>query len=254
MQKKWILVTLTLFSLYPLAYAADQTHPTENHWSYQGQTGPGTWGDLSKEYTTCKLGKHQSPIHIETATSSPLPKLVFDYQPIPLTIENNGHTIKVDAEKVGSLTLGEDTYQLKQVHFHSPAEEVIQKQHFDMVAHLVHQNTEGKLAVVAALFNKGNTSHPLIATLWDTLPTKEGDAQTHAQLKIDFTKLLPEDKNYYTYEGSLTTPPCSEGVKWLILKQTQTISSEQLAAYQALYPQSARPVQPLNDRTVFSSN
>jgi len=254
MRQTWILITFTLFNLYPLAYAADQAHPTKSHWSYQGQTGPNTWGDLSQEYTTCKLGKHQSPIHIETATPSPLPKLTFDYQPIPLTIENNGHTIKIDAEKVGTLTLGETPYQLKQIHFHTPAEEIIQKQQFDMVAHLVHQNSEGKLAVVAALFNKGSTPHPLIATLWDVLPLKMSPAQTHAQLKIDLTQLLPEDKNYYTYEGSLTTPPCAEGVKWLILKQPQTISSEQLTTYQALYPHSARPVQPLNDRTVFSSN
>lgn len=229
-------------------------HSTNSGWGYEGKTGPVYWDCLSEEYALCGNGKQQSPIDITESIKADLPPLTFNYHPIPLIIENNGHTIQITADKAGTLKIGENAYQLVQFHFHTPSEEAINGKRTNMVIHLVHQNIQGELAVVAVLLKTGNIANSCIETLWNLMPKTPGEAQHH-EVQIDINQLLPTSQNdYYTFAGSLTTPPCTEGVKWVILKQTVSISPTQLAQYQAVYTENARPLQPLNDRKVLSSN
>ena len=247
--KKFAFSILVVCSLFSVAHAGT-TH--SSHWNYQeGNTGPTHWGELSSEYATCKVGQHQSPIDITQGVKTQLPPLNFHYQPTPLEIENNGHSIKINAP-AGTLKIGEDTYSLQQLHFHTPAEEAINGKRAAIVAHLVHQDAQKHLAVVAVMMNEG-AENPLIEAAWKVLPKKPGTPQKHPT-QIDVNQLLPQGKEYYTYEGSLTTPPCTEGVKWVVLKEPMTLSAKQLEEFKKIYPHNARPLQPLNDRKVLSSN
>jgi carbonic anhydrase len=228
--------------------------PIVADWGYKGKTGAAYWDCLSEDNALCGSGKQQAPIDITESIKAELPPLEFNYSPIPLFIENNGHSIQITADKAGSLKIGDNAFQLLQFHSHTPSEEAINGIRADMVIHLVHQNIQGQLAVVAVLLNVGDTPNPLIETLKVVgLPKILGKPLQHAT-QIDINQLLPKDKSYYTFEGSLTTPPCTEGVKWIILKQQQSISAEQLALYHALHPENARPLQQLNGRKVFSSD
>ena len=223
------------------------------HWGYEGNTGPAHWSHLSEEYALCATGKQQSPINIATSVKADLPPLTFNYKSIPLTIVNNGHSIQMTADKAGTLQVGDDSYQLLQFHTHSPSEGAINGKRFDMVIHLVHKSAKGTLAVVAVFLEKGENPNPLIASLWKVMPKVAGKPQQH-DVQIDINQLLPSKHDYYAFEGSLTTPPCSEGVKWMVLKQPVSISAEQLAQYREVYFGNARPLQSLNGRKVFSSN
>ena len=220
--------------------AAGDTH-AHIHWSYEGEGGPENWGKLKPEYATCASGKRQSPIDIRDGFRVDLEAIQFSYRPSPFRVVDNGHTIQVEVSGSHISLLGK-TYELVQFHFHRPSEERVNGKSFDMVAHLVHKSEDGKLAVVAVLLEKG-MEHPLIQSVWNNLPLEKNDYVTPPGLTIDVAQLLPEDRSYYTYMGSLTTPPCSEGVLWLVLKQTQPISPEQLAIFARLYRHNARPVQ-----------
>ncbi len=233
--------------------SVDKKSSHDMHWSYQGDTGPEHWGSLSEKYAACATGKKQSPINIVDSSTTDLPLLEFNYNPIPLVIENNGHTIKMNADEAGTLKVGDETYQLLQFHTHAPSEGAINNIRSDMVLHLVHQNAQNKLAVVALLLKAGEVANPLIETLWNVMPTSVGEAQKH-DVQIDINQLLPKDRSYYNYDGSLTTPPCTEGVNWIVLKQPMSISTKQLEQYQAVYSHNARPLQDLNDRKVLSSD
>ncbi len=255
---KLAIATIVALGLQVVACNHETDHDTQKghdsaHWSYEGKTGPTHWASLSEENALCGTGTQQSPIDITESTTSDLAPLTFNYSPIPLSIENNGHTIKVGADTAGLLKIGDDEYQLLQFHSHSPSEGAINGERADMVVHMVHKNTKDQLAVVAVFFKVGETANPVIDALWKVTPKTAGKAQQH-ETQIDIKQLLPDDLNYYTFDGSLTTPPCSEGVRWVILKQTVSISAEQLTQYQTLYPHNARPLQALNDRKVLSSN
>ncbi len=249
--KKIAVATLAALGLQMSAYAHDENADT--HWGYEGNTGPEHWGSLSEDYVACSTGTQQSPVDITSSVKADLPPLKFNYSPIPLIIENNGHTIKMSADKAGNLTIGEQVYQLLQFHTHSPSEGAVNGKRADMIVHLVHKSAQGELAVVAVFLEKGDTANPLIETLWNVMPKTPGKPQQH-DIQIDINQLLPAEKHYYSLTGSLTTPPCSEGVKWVILKQPVSISGEQLTQYREVYYHNARPLQPLNDRQVLSSN
>ena len=218
------------------------------HWSYTGHGAPPHWAALAQEYATCKLGKVQSPIDIRGAQGADLPAIQFDYKPVPLAVIDNGHTIQVNYAPGSSIEVGGVRYELQQFHFHKPSEEKVGGKAHDMVAHLVHKAADGKLAVVAVLIDKG-TANPAIATIWKNIP-KAKEMETTADATIDAAALLPADKGYYSYQGSLTTPPCSEDVRWFVLKTPVKMAPAQLAAFAKLYPMNARPTQPLNGRTI----
>jgi carbonic anhydrase len=244
-----VAVTLPLLMLGSASFAGE-----EAHWSYAGATGPVKWGTLEKEYSACALGKTQSPIDIrdDVAKQADLPAINFDYKASTLKIIDNGHTIQINYAPGSSITVGGKQYELVQFHFHKPSEEKLNGKSYDMVAHLVHRDQEGKLAVVAVLLATTG-ANPLIKTLWDNLPKKKETETAVDAVKINVADLLPTNKAYYTFAGSLTTPPCSEGVTWFVLKNPTSISADESARFARSYPMNARPVQPLNGREVRAS-
>lgn len=222
----------------------------DKHWAYTGHGGPAEWGGLDQEFATCKLGKHQSPIDIRGAKAADLPAIKFDYKPSPLKVIDNGHTIQVNYAPGSTLEVGGKTYQLVQFHFHKPSEEKIDGKSHDMVAHLVHKDADGKLAVVAVLLDKGGAASPTIDTIWKNLPREKGKEAAVTNVSVEAAKLLPQDKGYYAFEGSLTTPPCSEGVRWLVLKSPVKIDNAEITEFGKHYSMNARPTQPLNGRAI----
>lgn len=219
------------------------------HWSYEGEGGPANWAKIDSANATCAQGKRQSPIDIrEGIIKVDLEPIKFDYRPTQFRITDNGHTLHVDVGDGSSITVMERQYQLMQFHFHKPSEERINGRPFDMVAHLVHKDYDGNLAVIAVLLERGS-EHPLIQTLWNNIPLEKGQSTSPATV-IDLNNLLPEKRSYYTYMGSLTTPPCTEEVLWMVLKQPAQVSMQQIAIFNRLYPNNARPIQPTNGRLV----
>jgi carbonic anhydrase len=238
-----------VFAVATLAvFAGEPAH----HWSYKGSTGPAHWSGMEKEFESCGLGKVQSPIDIHTkqARVAGLPEIVFDYKPSALEIVDNGHTVQVDYAPGSFMQVGDARYELVQFHFHHPSEEKVDGHSYDMVAHLVHEGADGKLAVVAVPIVKGK-ENPLVATLWKNLPHEKEREKTVDGVMIDASDLLPAAHAYYTFEGSLTTPPCSEGVRWFVLKKPATLSPQEITAFAKIYPMNARPVQPVNGREVL---
>ncbi|MFZ6846343.1 carbonic anhydrase [Undibacterium sp. RuTC16W] len=229
-----------------LAYA--EGHAEKPHWSYQGKTGATHWAELEESNTACKLSKEQSPINIvESKTKkATLAALDFKYQNGTAEVVNNGHTVQVNLPAGSSLKTGDEETKLLQFHFHTPSEEQINGKNYSMVAHFVHKNTDGKLSVVAVLFKPGKENGTL-APIFSNLP-KEG--QPNQLASFDPAAVLPVMRTYFKFMGSLTTPPCSDGVRWQVLKQPVELSKEQIAAFKKLYTMNARPVQPLNGRVV----
>ncbi len=219
------------------------------HWSYSGEHGAGHWGEM-EGFETCKIGKVQSPINIVTKSvkkgaSTPIN---FHYKPTQATIINNGHTIQVNIPEGQTIEVGGKTYSLLQFHFHAPSEEGFDQKRFPMVAHLVHKSNDGQLAVVAVLIKAGE-HNGIFKRIFDELPKSEEEKSYLAKLNLDL--ILPEEREYYKFDGSLTTPPCTEGVKWHVLKNPVELSSAQIKAFQKLYPMNARPLQKMNDREII---
>lgn len=225
-------------------------------WGYTSDVGPLHWGELSAEFATCQVGQHQSPIDIGEDSKLNMKKvsrvdfdpLQFNYQNSPLKIINNGHTIEIEYEKGSSLRIGNELYELKQFHFHSPSEHTIDGRSYPMVAHLVHKSQSGKIAVVG-VFMKMGKQNDFLQSLWDNLPTDRRE-KTIESNDFNATGLLPSDLSYYHYLGSLTTPPCSEGVNWFVLENPIEISPEQIAKFISFYSWNSRPTQPLNQRVI----
>jgi carbonic anhydrase len=225
-------------------------HAEDKHWAYAGHGGPAEWGTLDHEFASCGLGKLQSPIDIRGAKAADLPPIKFDYKPSALKVIDNGHTVQVNYAPGSAIEAGGKRYELVQFHFHKPSEEKIDGRAHDMVVHLVHKGADGKLAVVAVLLDKGGAASPTIDAVWSALPKEKGKEAAPANATIDVAKLLPAQKGYYAFEGSLTTPPCSEGVKWMVLKTPVKIDNAEIAAFGKLYSMNARPTQPLNGRSL----
>lgn len=239
-----ICILASLFT-FPILTLADE-RPLQ--WDYQGAANPNAWGKISRNFATCELGHDQSPIDITDAAIGQTAQIGFNYQSSPLAIVNNGHSIQIDYAPGSSINIDGEAYQLRQFHFHTPSEHQIAGKAAAMEAHLVHRNAAGKLAVVGVMMNPGK-DNPLIETLWQAIPPS-GQKNTVTNRTIDATKLLPTDKSYYSYTGSLTTPPCSEGVEWIVLTEPITISSSQIQEFKKFYPLNARPIRPINTRKV----
>ncbi len=231
--------------------APTDAHGGEVHWSYEGETGPQAWGKLKPEFNICAIGKRQSPINIEDSATlhGPAEPLQFNYNPSTGTVVNNGHTIQVDVQGDNTLTVRGMVYKLLQFHFHTPSEEQVNYRNAAMVTHLVHKSSDGQLAVVAVLMDPG-VANALINKVWTYMPLDANDQVRLPSDIININELLPKDQRYYQFIGSLTTPPCTEGVLWMVLKTPTPVSREQIRLFQQLYPNNARPVQPVNGRPV----
>jgi carbonic anhydrase len=247
-----IAAPLLLASALAAQQQPQQQQPHPEHWGYDTSHGPSHWAQLNPEFAECSQGHHQSPIDIRNPKKADLPPIEFHYDPSPLDIIDNGHTIMINYAPGSFISVGGKKYQFKQFHFHRPSEERIHGKHYEMSLHLVHADEQGKLAVVAVLLQKGEDNH-LVHVLWDDMP-KEKDKEEHINnVQIDADGLLPTDRGYYTFTGSLTTPPCSEDVTWFVLKHPLTVSPAEIDQFSKLYRDNARPTQPLYDRSVLES-
>ncbi|WP_091610455.1 carbonic anhydrase [Marinococcus luteus] len=223
----------------------------KSEWSYQGSTGPAHWGSLDAEYTTCTNGESQSPVNLrEAETKRGSADVQMNYRPTSFTIKNDGHTILAEPENSkNTLTYEEEEYTLSQFHFHAPSEHQIDGEYEDMEIHLVHESAEGEIVVTAFMLQEGGGAFP--SSFWDKMPSSETEAPASADNRLNLEKLLPFSETNFQYEGSLTTPPCTEGVNWIVFEEPAAVSSDQLADFQQIYADNHRPVQPLNGREVL---
>lgn len=235
------------------ARAAAPAHAHAPHWDYSGAGGPQHWAELKPEFAKCATGTRQSPIDIRDGLRVQLDPVQFSYQAGGFRVVDNGHTIQVNVAPGNHIEVMGRRYELQQFHFHRPSEERIDGRQFDMVAHLVHKDPEGRLAVVAVLLERGS-AHPIVQSVWNNLPLEKGE-ELAARGTLDPARLLPPEaqRQYFTYMGSLTTPPCSEGVLWMVLKQPVPVSPEQIGIFARLYPMNARPIQSAAGRLIKES-
>ncbi|MEO8123021.1 MAG: carbonic anhydrase family protein [Burkholderiales bacterium] len=222
------------------------------HWGYEGAGGPEHWAELKPEFAACARGSRQSPIDIRDGIKVDLEPVAFDYRAIGFRVIDTGRTVQVDVDPGNTIEVLGRRYELQQFHFHNPSEERIEGRQFAMVAHLVHKSADGRLAVVAVLLEPGS-ANAIVQAAWNNLPLEKGEPVV-ARGNLQLAALLPEDRAYYTYMGSLTTPPCSEGVLWMVMRQPVTVSADQIAIFARLYPMNARPVQQVAGRRIKQSN
>lgn len=220
-------------------------------WSYEGNNGPAKWGDVDAASKVCTIGQQQSPIDIVAPLKSRLPPLKISWSKGADTIVNNGHTIQLNFAEGSTLNVGDAKYKLLQVHFHRPSEHMVAGKSFPMEAHFVHRAESGALAVVGVLMSTGK-ANAAFARVAGTMPTREGPP-VKADAGFNPNEMLPRKLSYYRYPGSLTTPPCSETVEWLLLSNPITVAETDVAAFAKLYPLNARPVQRDNRRYVLQS-
>ena len=223
-------------------------------WSYEGATGPGSWGELDQQYAACVNGSEQSPINIELSeaeTNKTIEEVNIQYEPTTFSVINNGHTIQANTASVtNKIILDETEYQLVQFHFHTPSEHQFNGQPYEMELHLVHQNESGELAVLGVMIQEGNMNEYL-QPVWAALQEEITEEDISLSEPVQLQTLLPKDPTFLHYNGSLTTPPCTEEVEWIILEQPIELSQEQIQVFQQIFPDNHRPIQPLNEREVI---
>ena len=218
-------------------------------WSYEGDTGPEHWAELDIAYAPCGSGTEQSPIDIAAGVTARLDDMPSDYLPSGLIVVNNGHAIQVDYGAGSSIEIDGTAYELQQFHFHSPSEHTVDGELAAMELHLVHSDVEGAIAVVGVFLVEGD-DNPHLDPIWDVMPAVAGDPIAIEGATIDADDLLPQDRRFIEYSGSLTTPPCTEGVTWHVLVEPVQLSAEQVSTFRAIHDGTNRPVQPLNDRSL----
>lgn len=251
MKNKILFMGLMLLATIVMASCGarvEESHPVEAvHWTYEGEEGPEHWGEIDPAYAVCSSGKSQSPIDVEAPAANDLANISFHYQPSKVNILNNGHTVQVNYDSGSYIELDGIRYDVAQFHYHAPSEHAVNGKLFAAELHIVHKNADGGLAVVGILLDEGaeNAAYePFIANL----PAEESEAHD-AGVTVDAAGLLPSVQTTYRYSGSLTTPPCSEGVNWLLMTTPVKLSSQQLTALKSIFEDgNNRPVQPLNDR------
>lgn len=243
------IVSLSLGLLSALTCFAGEQSGHGPHWGYSGELSPDHWAALAPEFAACS-GKNQSPINISAEIEAELPPVRFDYKQGGNEIINNGHAVQVSYEAGSGIELDGIRFDLKQFHLHSPSENLINGKSFPMEVHLVHADKDGNLAVIGVMFDEGK-ENAAIATAWSQIPRAAGDKNTLSS-KVTATDLLPADRDYFRYNGSLTTPPCTEGVRWIVMKNPMTVSKQQIEAFKtAIGFANNRPVQPVNARPVL---
>ena len=231
-------------------------------WHYEGDTGPSRWSALSPAFAACGEGRSQSPIDIVNPARGETPALKTQFPRAELRIAhhehiadgiNNGHTIQINYAGGDTLAIGDAAYQLAQYHFHGPSEHTVAGKHFPMEMHFVHKSAGGQLAVVAVLIGEG-AHNAAFEPVWANLPSAKGVETHYPAVKVDVDALLPTARTSYRYDGSLTTPPCSEGVKWIVMTTPIELSKDQIGAFTSLIHDNNRPLQPLNGRTVLTDS
>ncbi len=250
MFKKKIMIALAASVLSATAFADVHEHAAHPHWSYDGAEGPDHWAQLEANFSTCSTGKNQSPVNLTNFTKAELAPIKFDYKAGGNQVLNNGHTIQVNYATGSTIALNGQTFELKQFHAHAPSENQINGKTFPMEAHFVHVDANGNLAVVAVMFEEGKANAEL-EKAWKAMPHEAGEK---ADLKDSIlgTAVMPDDKAYYRFNGSLTTPPCTEGVTWLVLKKSVTASKEQIEKFaHTMHHHNNRPVQLVNARLIL---
>lgn len=218
------------------------------HWSYEGESGPEHWGELSPDFAACAKGLEQSPVDIPANAPLNPADITFSYKPSAVNIFNNGHTVQVNYDAGSSIMLNGVQYDLLQFHFHAASEHAIGGQHQPLEIHFVHRNAQGGLAVVGVLLQPG-AENSAYAPIFQNIPQQAGQPAAVVGASVDANAMLPSQKGYWRYDGSLTTPPCTEGVKWLVMNTPVAVSDAQIAAFTTLFPHNERPVQPFNSRT-----
>jgi carbonic anhydrase len=232
---------------------AEETPPAHAapHWSYKGEGGPESWGELSADFRVCSLGLEQTPIDLKDSIRAETGLVQASFQPMPLTILNNGHTIQVNCAPGSRTDVSGRSFELLQFHFHHPSEHLLSGRATEMELHFVHKGPEGQLAVLGVFIRVGQENAAL-APIWAAMPREAGEPKA-VDAKIDPNTLLPSGRQYFRYKGSLTTPPCSEGVLWTVFKEPIEASAEQIRQFAELFPVNARPVRPLNSRFLLES-
>ncbi len=247
-----ILALPALASEKPKTHTEGQTQSVKNlheHWDYLGVENPSHWGMLSTEYKTCEAGNRQSPINITmTHHGDHQQKLEFHYQTSQLHEMNNGHTIQVSHVSGCRIDLNDHKYKLRQFHFHAPSEHHIEGKAFPMEMHLVHQDEKGHVLVMAVMMETDATQ-PVLSKLWKWLPAQT-KKEVSIPLELSLTDMLPTNTHHYTYSGSLTTPPCTEGVQWIVLKEPMHVTQEDVDQFVHIIGHNARPIQPLGNRHI----
>lgn len=229
------------------AAAAESGAPA---WSYHGEAGPTRWGALAAEYATCGSGRAQSPIDLGAADRpGPQPKVAVDYRPLPLTVLNNGHTVQVEVGNGSRITVDGKAFELLQFHFHTPSEHVVDGKPFPAEVHFVHRAADGELAVIG-VFVADMPGNPALAQVVAHAPAGRSPAMTYSWVTLDPAAVMPAPTSFWSYVGSLTTPACGEGVRWMVQRRPLALSKEHLAALRAAMGENARPVQPVNGRMV----
>lgn len=250
MDRRSVLRQVAAACLCPLcgsARAEDMGHAP--HWGYEGEAGPDQWGKLASEYAACSIGREQSPVDLTKAVPALLGHPLPAWKPVRLQVLNNGHTIQVDCAGGGTVTVDGTAYDLLQFHFHHPSEHTVDGVTAAMEIHFVHRAAAGGLAVLGVLVRQGE-ANPALETIWKAMPAKAGEV-TRLDTLFHPGTLLPTDSSTWRYAGSLTTPPCSEVVSWVVYRQAVAASAEQIARFATLFPNNARPVQPLNRRKLL---
>ena len=252
MKGKQVISFLSVLVFTLVAYASTVTTKSSHeapHWTYEGKEGPTYWGSISPEYATCSTGKSQSPVDLSSAVPTDLAKLQFHYQPSKINIINNGHTIQENYDAGSYFELDGVRYDLQQFHFHVPSEHTINGKHTAAEMHLVHKNAEGNLAVVGILIHAG-AQNPAFRSTWEHLSAVAGPVQQFADT-ANAANMLPALQTTYRYDGSLTTPPCTEGVKWFVMMNQIELSQTQINSLAQILKHDNRPVQPLNNRKIL---
>ncbi len=247
--KKVALVSVMALALSSVACTSSDVKNDKVSWGYTGDTAAIHWGDLSSEFATCKTGKEQSPIDIRPTQDIAQSDIQFDYQTSSMSILNNGHTVQVNFDEGSSINFKGTQYNLLQVHFHTPSENLLMGESYPLEAHFVHASKDGKLAVVAVLVSEGAGSD-FIQKVVDHMPASKSDVQKVAGVSLSGLDFIPSQNGHFGFKGSLTTPPCTEGVQWLMMKAQTTASKAQIDALHAVMHDNNRPVQPLNGRTI----
>lgn len=243
-----VLCTSTLQAAEP-AQAPAQNAPVFAEWGYAGALAPQHWGALDPAFKACAEGQMQSPVNIEAYQPEELERLQIAYAPMAMHVVNSGKGVGVKVEPGSKFMAENKVYDLQAFKFQSPSEHYVNGAPYPLEMQLLHTDENGKIAALSVFFKLG-LANPVIQSIWDNIPAGAGEEAMREDVMLDLSGLMPEEGAYYTYDGSLSIPPCSEGVKWYVLKTPVEISLEQLHVLQALYPMNARPVQHLNGRVV----